>query len=156
MIDVEDITQHLGKDYIAIKTNDWHLMKAFKEACEEMGWQYNSGFTKFSQERFAEWLANNGCMYFSYDFEDMEGRPAFALSSSQLPAYQLPQDWRPALRAAKSMLDQHRYMFSVELNEDYTAVVDVKRKTVRVGCQEFSMDKVMQIVDIFKKQNQYK
>ena len=153
---IEDITQHLGKDYIAIKTNDWHLMKAFKEACEEMGWQYNSGFTKFSQERFAEWLANNGCMYFSYDFEDMEGRPAFALSSSQLPAYQLPQDWRPALRAAKSMLDQHRYMFSVELNEDYTAVVDVKRKTVRVGCQEFSMDKVMQIVDIFKKQNQYK
>ena len=156
MIDVEDITQHLGKDYIAIKTNDWHLMKAFKEACEEMGWQYNHSFTKFSQERFAEWLANNGCMYFSYDFEDMEGRPAFALSSSQLPAYQLPQDWRPALRAAKSMLDQHRYMFSVELNEDYTAVVDVKRKTVRVGCQEFSMDKVLQIVDIFKKQNQYK
>ena len=153
---IEDTRQHLGKDYIAIKTNDWHLMNAFKEACEEMGWQYNSGFTKFSQERFAEWLDNSGCMYFSYDFEDMEGKPAFALSSSQLPAYQLPQDWRPALRAAKSMLDQHRYMFSVELNEDYTAVVDVKRKTVRVGCQEFSMDKVLQIADIFKKQNQYK
>ena len=153
---IEDITQHLGKDYIAIKTNDWHLMKAFKEACEEMGWQYNSCFTKFSQERFAEWMDNHGCMYFSYDFEDMEGRPAFALSSSHLPAYQLPQDWRPALRAAKSMLDQHRYMFSVELNEDYTAVVDIKQKTVRVGCQEFPMDKVMQIVDIFKKQNQYK
>jgi hypothetical protein len=57
-----------------------------------------------------------------------------------------------AIRAAKAMLDQHRYVFSVELNEDYTAVVDIKQRTVRVGCQEISMDKVMQIVDIFKKQ----
>jgi spore coat polysaccharide biosynthesis protein SpsF (cytidylyltransferase family) len=152
---IEDTKQHLGKDYLSIKTEDWHLMKAFKEACEEMGWQYNSGFTKFSQERFVEWIDNNGCMYFSYDFEDMEGKPAFALSSSQLPAYLLPQDWKQALRAAKAMLDQHRYMFSVELNEDYTAVVDIKKRTVRVGCQEFSMDKVLQIVDIFKKQKQY-
>ena len=76
---IEDTRQQLGKDYIAIKTNDWHLMKAFKEAVEEMGWQYNSGFTKFSQERFSEWMDNHGCMYFSYDFEDMEGKPAFAL-----------------------------------------------------------------------------
>ena len=57
-----------------------------------------------------------------------------------------------AIRAAKNMLEHHRYMFSVELNEDYTAVVDIKQKTVRVGCQEFPMDKVLQIVDIFKKQ----
>lgn len=149
---IEDTRQQLGKDYIAIKTRDWHLMKAFKEAVEEMGWQYNFGFTKFSQERFAEWMDNHGCMYFSYDFEDMEGKPAFALSSSQLPSYKLPENWSTALRAAKSMLDHHRYTYSVELNEDYTAVVDVKQRTVRVGCQEFSMDKVLQIVDIFKKQ----
>ena len=153
---IEDTKQKLGQDYISIKTDSWPLMKAFKEECETLGWLYNSCFTMFSQERFAEWLDNNGCMYFSYDFEDMEGKPAFALSSSQLPGYQLPQDWRPALRAVKSMLDQHRYVFSVELNEDYTAMVDIKRKTVRVGCQEFSMDKVLQIADIFKKQNQYK
>jgi hypothetical protein len=149
---IEDTKQKLGKDYIAIKTDSWPLMKAFKEECETLGWLYNSCFTMFSQERFAEWMDNHGCMYFSYDFEDMEGKPAFALSSSQLPAYQLPQDWRPALRAAKSMLDQHRYMFSVELNKDYTAVVDIKQRTVRVGCQEFPMEKVLQIADIFKKQ----
>ena len=153
---IEDTRQHLGKDYIAIKTDSWPLMKAFKEECETLGWLYNSCFTMFSQERFVEWLDNNGCMYFSYDFEDMEGKPAFALSSSQLPSYKLPEDWSMAIRAAKNMLDQHRYVFSVELNEDYTAVVDIKQKTVRVGCQEFPMDKVLQIADIFKKQNQYK
>ena len=153
---IEDTRRHLGKDYLSIKTEDWHLMKAFKEAVEEMGWQYNHSFTKFSQERFDEWMDDNGCMYFSYDFSNMEGRPAFALSSSQLPSYKLPEDWSMAIRAAKNMLDQHRYMFSVELNEDYTAVVDIKQKLVRVGCQEFPMDKVLQIVDIFKKQNQYK
>ena len=149
---IEDTRRHLGKDYLSIKTEDWHLMKAFKEAVEEMGWQYNHSFTKFSQERFDEWMDDNGCMYFSYDFSNMEGRPAFALSSSQLPSYKLPEDWSMAIRAAKNMLDQHRYMFSVELNEDYTAVVDIKQKLVRVGCQEFPMDKVMQIADIFKKQ----
>ena len=149
---IEDTRRHLGKDYIAIKTDSWPLMKAFKEECETLGWQYNSGFTEFSQERFAEWMDDNGCMYFSYDFSNMEGRPAFALSSSQLPSYKLPEDWSMAIRAAKNMLDQHRYMFSVELNEDYTAVVDIKQKLVRVGCQEFPMDKVLQIADIFKKQ----
>ena len=149
---IEDTRRHLGKDYIAIKTDSWPLMKAFKEECETLGWQYNSGFTEFSQERFAEWMDDNGCMYFSYDFSNMEGRPAFALSSSQLPSYKLPEDWSMAIRAAKNMLEHHRYMFSVELNEDYTAVVDIKQKTVRVGCQEFSMDKVLQIADIFKKQ----
>ena len=148
----EDTRRHLGKDYIAIKTDSWPLMKAFKEECETLGWQYNSGFTKFSQERFDEWMDDNGCMYFSYDFSNMEGRPAFALSSSQLPSYKLPEDWSMAIRAAKNMLEHHRYMFSVELNEDYTAVVDIKQKLVRVGCQEFPMEKVLQIVDIFKKQ----
>ena len=149
---IEDTRRHLGKDYLSIKTEDWHLMKAFKEAVEEMGWQYNHSFTKFSQERFDEWMDDNGCMYFSYDFSNMEGRPAFALSSSQLPSYKLPEDWSMAIRAAKNMLEHHRYMFSVELNEDYTAVVDIKQKLVRVGCQEFPMEKVLQIVDIFKKQ----
>ena len=148
----EDTRRHLGKDYIAIKTDSWPLMKAFKEECETLGWQYNSGFTKFSQERFVEWMDDNGCMYFSYDFSNMEGRPAFALSSSQLPSYKLPEDWSMAIRAAKNMLEHHRYMFSVELNEDYTAVVDIKQKLVRVGCQEFPIDKVLQIADIFKKQ----
>ena len=149
---IEDTRHHLGKDYIAIKTDSWPLMKAFKEECEALGWQYNHSFTKFSQERFAEWMDDSGCMYFSYDFEDMEGKPAFALSSSQLLSYKLPENWSMAILAAKNMLDHHRYTYSVELNEDYTAVVDIKQKTVRVGCQEFPMDKVLQIVDIFKKQ----
>ena len=149
---IEDTRQHLGKDYIAIKTDSWPLMKAFKEECETLGWQYNHSFTKFSQERFAEWMDNNGCMYFSYDFEDMEGKPAFALSSSQLPSYKLPEDWSMAIRAAKNMLDQHRYVFSVELNEDYTAVVDTKSETVRVGCQEFPFRKIFEITNLIQLQ----
>ena len=50
---IEDITQHLGKDYLSIKTEDWYLMKAFKEAVEEMGWKYNHSFTKFSADEFS-------------------------------------------------------------------------------------------------------
>ena len=148
----EDTRQHLGKDYIAIKTDSWPLMKAFKEECEALGWQYNHSFTKFSQERFAEWMDDSGCMYFSYDFEDMEGRPAFALSSSQLLSYKLPEHWSMAILAAKNMLDHHRYTYSVELNEDYTAVVDTKKETVRVGCQEFPFRKIFEITNLIQLQ----
>jgi hypothetical protein len=149
---IEDTRQHLGKDYLSIKTDSWPLIKAFKEECETLGWKYNHSFTKFSADEFSRRIDDHGCMYFSYDFEDMEGQPAFALSSSQLPSYQLPEDWSMAIRAAKSMLDQHRYMYSVELNEDYTAVVDTKSETVRVGCQEFPFRKIFEITNLIQLQ----
>ena len=112
---IEDTRRHLGKDYIAIKTDSWPLMKAFKEECETLGWQYNSGFTKFSQERFDELMDDNGCMFFSYDFSNMEGLPAFALSSSQLPSYKLPEDWSMAIRAAKNMLEHQSVLQNLNL-----------------------------------------
>ena len=148
----EDTRQHLGKDYIAIKTDSWPLMKAFKEECEALGWQYNHSFTKFSADEYARRMDDNCCMYFSYDFEDMEGRPAFALSSSQLLSYKLPENWSMAILAAKNMLDHHRYTYSVELNEDYTAVVDTKKETVRVGCQEFPFRKIFEITNLIQLQ----
>ena len=149
---IEDTRQHLGKDYIAIKTDSWPLMKAFKEECEALGWQYNHSFTKFSADEYARRMDDNCCMYFSYDFEDMEGRPAFALSSSQLLSYKLPENWSMAILAAKNMLDHHRYTYSVELNEDYTAVVDTKKETVRVGCQEFPFRKIFEITNLIQLQ----
>ena len=95
---IEDTRQHLGKDYIAIKTDSWPLMKAFKEECEALGWQYNHSFTKFSQERFAEWMDDNGCMYFSYDFEDMEGNQHSLCPrvSCRLTNYQRIGQWQYA------------------------------------------------------------
>ena len=149
---IEDTRQHLGKDYIAIKTDSWPLMKAFKEECEALGWQYNHSFTKFSADEYARMMDDNCCMYFSYDFEDMEGKPAFALSSSQLLSYKLPENWSMAILAAKNMLDHHRYTYSVELNEDYTAVVDTKKETVRVGCQEFPFRKIFEITNLIQLQ----
>jgi hypothetical protein len=144
----EDTNQIIGKQYLAVRTDSFSLYKAFKEECEKLGWIYNERFTEFTEER----SQRNDCMYFSFDFDDMEGQPAFALSNTRLQTYQLPQQWYQALEAAKSLINANRHLYAVELNEDYTAVVDIKRKTVRVGCQEFPMDKVMQIVDIFKKQ----
>lgn len=148
----EDTTQKMGSDYLAVKTGSWHLIKAFKEACEEMGWKYNHRFTAFTQEKYDK--MNEGkhrCLYFSFDFDDMEGQPAFALSCTTLPSYTLPVQWNEALASAKKMLDANRHLYSVELNEDYTAVVDTKKRTVRVGCQEFPFDKIEQLVNIVNK-----
>ncbi len=151
----EDTRQKLGMDYLAIKTNSWHLVKAFKEAVEEMGWRYNTQFTAFTQEKFESegTSSTSRCLYFSFDFDEMEGVPAFAISNTELDHFELPKDWNRAVVAAKQMILENKpYLCRVELNEDYTAVVDIKKRVVRVGCQEFPMDKVLQIADIFKKQ----
>lgn len=148
----EDTRQKLGVDYLAIKTNSWHLIKAFKEAVEEMGWKYNTRFTAFTQEKFDNMNDEDRCLYFSFDFDDMEGIPAFSLSHSVLLAYSIPIQWNEALTAARKMREANLHLYSVELNEDYTAVVDTKKKTVRVGCQDFSFNKVLEIANIINKQ----
>ena len=150
----EDTRQKLGMDYLAIKTNSWHLMKAFKEAVEEMGWKYNTQFTAFTQEKFdSEGTSSTSrCLYFSFDFDEMEGVPAFALSNTELDHFELPKDWNRAVVAAKQMLLENKpYLRRVELNEEYTAVVDIKKRIVRVGCQEFSFGKVLEIANIINK-----
>lgn len=148
---LEDTRQKLGMDYLAIKSNSWHLIKAFKEAAEEMGWRYNTDFTSFTQEKFESegTSSTSRCLYFSFDFGEMEGIPAFALSNTDLDHFELPKDWNRAVVAAKQMILENKpYLHRVELNEDYTAVVDIKKRVVRVGCQEFSFDKVQEIAKI--------
>lgn len=147
----EDTRQKLGVDYLAIKTRDWHLMKAYKEAVEEMGWKYNTQFTAFTQEKFESegTSSTSRCLYFSFDFGEMEGIPAFAISNTELDHFELPKDWNRAVVAAKQMILENKpYLRRVELNEDYTAVVDIKKRVVRVGCQEFAFDKVQEIAKI--------
>jgi hypothetical protein len=89
-------------------------------------------------------------MYFSFDFDAMEGQPAFALSCTSLPHFELPREWNEALTAARKMLDANRHLYSVELNEDYTAVVDTKKRIVRVGCQEFPFSKIQEVAKIIR------
>lgn len=150
----EDTRQKIGIDYLAVKTRSWHLAKAFKEAVEEMGWKYNTSFTPFTQDKFESegTSSTSRCLYFSFDFDDMEGMPAFAISNTELDHFELPKDWNRAVIAAKQMLLENKtHLHRVELNEDYTAVVDTKQRVVRVGCQEFSFGKVLEIANIINK-----
>jgi hypothetical protein len=137
----------MGIDYMAVKSDSFALYKAFKEECEKLGWKYNEKFSEFTHERAL--VRDLNCMYFSYDFDYMQGEPAFSLSYTSLKSFQLPQQWYQALKCAKDMLEVGRN--TVQLNEDYTARVDAKRKVVTVGCQEFSFDKVLELAKIINK-----
>lgn len=141
---IEDHRQTIGKDYLAVRTDSFALYKAFKEECEKLGWIYNERFTPFEEYR----STINDCMYFSFEFDDMEGQPSFAFSNTSLQAYQLPQQWYQALEAAKNLMNENRHLHTLELNEDYKAVVDTKKKVVRVGCQEIAFSKVLTIANI--------
>ena len=148
----EDTSQIIGKQYLSVRTDSFALYKAFKEECEKLGWIYNERFTPFEEYR----STINDCMYFSYDFDDMEGQPSFAFSNTRLQTYQLPQQWYQALESAKSLINANRHLYAVELNEDYTAVIDTKTKKVRVGCQEFGFDRVLEVAKQINKQTKTK
>jgi hypothetical protein len=129
-----------------IKCKDFHVMKAFKEACEEMGWKYLEDFTWFSLENCRAY----GEMYFTtYGF----GKNSNAFSISNLSAsvsavFTLPLQWEEALEHAKQLLEDKKVM--VQLNKDYTAEVDLKSKTAKVGCQTFTYEKIRELYLAFE------
>jgi hypothetical protein len=143
----EDTSHIIGKQYLSVRTDSFTLYKAFKEECEKLGWIYNERFTEFTEER----SQRNDCMYFSFEFDDMEGQPAFALSNTRLKTFQLPQQWYQALDAAKNLMQANRHLYTVELNDEWKAIVDTKKKLVRVGCEQFKFDKVLELANVIKK-----
>ena len=149
---LENYKERLGMDYMAVRSDSFALYKAFKEEVEKMGWIYNERFTEFNEEKVSLY----DCMYFSYDFDFMEGEPVFAISNTRQKSFQLPEQWYSALNAAQKMIEANRHKVSVVLNEDYTAVIDTKTKKVRVGCQEFGFDKVLEVANTIRKQTKTK
>lgn len=122
----------------------WHfsLYEAFKKEVENIGWTYNSDFTEFRQN------SGHDCLYFSFEFGAMQGQPAFALSNTGDQKFQLESEFQEALNYAKQLINRIR---SIKLNENHTAIISVKDKTVTVGCQEFSFDKVLELANLITK-----
>jgi hypothetical protein len=132
------------KTEFGIKCKDFHVMKAFKEACEEMGWKYQEDFTKFSREKCRTYSE----MYFTTNgFGDKVD--AFSLTNLvNVPTvFTLPLQWEEALEHANQSLNRK---VKVQLNKDYTAEVDLKSKTAKVGCQTFTYEKIRELYLAFE------
>jgi len=43
--------------------------------------------------------------------------------------------------------------FTIKLNDEYDAVVDVENQTIKVGCQEFNLNIINEIKDKIKSLN---
>lgn len=122
----------------------WHfsLYEAFKKEVENIGWTYNSDFTEFRPN------SGHDCLYFSFEFGSMKGRPAFALSNTGDQKFQLESQFEEALSYAKQLVWNTA---TLRLNENYTAIVNRRDKTVTVGCQEFSFDKALELANLITK-----
>jgi hypothetical protein len=132
------------KTEFGIKCNDYHVMKAFKEACEEIGWQYVEGFTEFSREN----CYTRGQMYFTTN--GFVGKTnAFSLTNLvNVPTvFTLPLQWEEALEHANQSLNRK---VKVQLNKDYTAEVDLKNQIAKVGCQTFTYEKIRELYLAFE------
>ena len=135
---------------MAVTAEHFSLYEAFKKEAEKLGWTYNSDFIPFDITR-----KGLNCMYFSFDFTYMEGRPAFSLSSTNKKTFQLESEFRQALEMAKQLIDSYSIK-TVQLNDLYLADIDPKQKTVTVYeeqfgyplGEQFSFDKIRELVEI--------
>lgn len=139
------------KNTMAVEANHFSLYEAFKKEVEKLGWTYNSDFVEFSPRN-----GLTDCLYFSFDFQAMKGKPAFSLSMTCDKKFQLESEFAEALERAKYLIQNWREQKSFKLNDLYTAEINVKEKTVTVyeqqfGIQygeQFSFDKVRELTDL--------
>lgn len=127
-----------------VKCSNFNLMKAFKEECEAMGWNYQWEFTEFNYTN----VGIHSAMYFTDDWHG--NRFGFALTdlSHICPFFQLPQDWDKAVEHAKKMI---KLEANLQLNNNYEAKINFRDKTVAVGCQRFTFDKINELAELINK-----
>lgn len=138
----------MSKTNVVIKSDSFPLLEAFKKEAEQLGWIYNSGFTSFSRTQYDQLMSDRGCLYFSFDYSAYWKQPAFALSRSSEHSFKLPGQWSEALLAIKQSINKD---VVVKLSDEYSAIIDNKKKVVIVGCQTIPFSKVEEIVSHFKK-----
>lgn len=127
-----------------VKCSNFNLMKAFKEECESMGWNYQWEFTEFNEES----VGIHSAMYFT---DDWHGEP-FGFSLTDLGGtcriFQLPQDWDKAVAYAKKAIAKE---IKLQLNSNYEAKINFRDKIVEVGCQRFSFNKINELAELINK-----
>lgn len=127
-----------------VKCSNFNLMKAFKEECESMGWSYQWEFNQFNEDRHRQYPA----MYFT---DDWHGEPfGFSLTNlgDVVKVFHLPQDWDKAVEHAKKMI---KLEANLQLNNNYEAKINFRDKTVAVGCQRFTFDKINELAELINK-----
>jgi hypothetical protein len=117
---------------VAVTADHFSLYEAFKKEAESLGWTYNSDFVPFSKTRIG--LCN--CMYFSFDFGNMQGQPAFAFSNTADKPFKLESQFAEALQMAKQLIESYSIK-TVKLNDLFLADIDPKSKTVTVYEEQF-------------------
>ena len=135
------------KDHkFAVVTKDYHLMSAFKSACESIGWKYNEKWIEFNEKN----TKRHDGMYFTSNWTHREKSDyLFSLTGlsgggDRYSVYKLPKDWDVALEKAKEIIN-YKNKEIVALNDKYEAEVDYHKKEVVVGCQTFSFSKIAEL-----------
>ncbi len=87
-----------------VKSDSFPLLRAFKEECEKMGWEYDERFCHFSDRKVGP--EGSGKVATGLYFEIRNGKkPWFSLSNSNDHVYTLPQQWNKALQNAQKLAD---------------------------------------------------
>jgi len=119
-------------------------MKAFKEECESMGWNYQKNFTEFNKSKHGNFPA----MYFTDDWHKEPFGFALTKLGNVVEVFHLPQDWDKAVEHARTAIDN---IAKLQLNDAYEAEINFGNETVKVGCQTFSFDKINELTKLINK-----
>jgi hypothetical protein len=136
----------------AVHSKNFKLLTAFKEECEEIGWEYDSIFNKFTLANFG----HDRDLLFETEWRISPSKIGvmFSLSAyvpSDVDIYTLPKDWDIAIDAAKSTFALSKNL-QVQLNESYHADVKFTTNTVVIvkkdsGNLSLSFEQIKKVYD---------
>lgn len=88
------------KQRFAIKSKYFSLYQAFREEAEKAGWEHNTSFNPFTEER-SQWC---NCLFFCTDWPG-NNKAMFSFSNSSTNVYDLPKQWDEAIEHMKAVIN---------------------------------------------------
>jgi hypothetical protein len=124
------------KQHFAVNSKNYNLLKAFKEACETMGWPFQYDYFPAPKKDSLDY--NGDPLYFTNMFRKSSGEPfgksGFCISqiTDDVPKYTLPQDWDLALNRAKELFESDSVV-TIKLNDIYSADICHSLEKVQIN-----------------------
>ena len=138
---------------LAVKSKYASVYNAFITECEKIGWVWVEQFNSKSRVNIYICAENDqfGSIYLSNEFSWAMGKELFSFSTTNEERIDLDTDFELALSMARTIYDKIAKAYTMELTDNYKAIID--DDMIIVGCQRISFQKFDELKELV---NQYK
>ena len=137
------------KFYVFSETTSFALINAFIIEVGKLGVFYNHNFSKLTEENYR---MRNRHLFFSNTWigQCIGNSCSLSVGSDDTKCFCLETNWKDAIEHVKEWVIINK-MDIFDLNDKYKAEIDYNTKTVKVGCQTFSFQKIQELTKLLDK-----